>query len=186
MSILDGLPKDREQGATAALLASQIVSGATKGADLNPRQQSIVDLLNEGLSLADICGITKGERDVLLAQSGRLLQAGNVRGAQDMLINLLQLEPTDHRVSYTLGITFQMQGDFARAGKLFAQAIALDASRQDSYARLGECFMANREDDSARGCFEAARIDLGGGPPRADTRDHAGRMIALLDARAAG
>lgn len=185
MSILDGFPKNEQEFNEVLRLASKIVEPAFATAKLNARDSSIFDLLKEGLSFADICQITKEERDALLARGCQQLQVGDVQAAQDTLTMLIQLEPSDERVIYALAATFQAQANYPTAGKLYVQFLSLDATNPDGYLRLGECFLANREQDGARACFETAKILLGRGKGRPDRIAYADRMIKVLEAQAA-
>ena len=157
MSILDGMPSTQEELKAAMEFAVPIVNHAVDQMQLTERQQSVLDLMNEGLSLADILGITKEHRDALLAQGCRFLQVGEIQKARDTLVNLYQLEPHDERVIYALGTSFQLEGDFERAGKLYVQFLALDATNPDGFLRLGECFLGAKEYDNAEHSFDQAR-----------------------------
>lgn len=151
-----------------------------QGRPASPRVESVVKLLNEGLSLADIFSITRQERDAVLLLACRHLQAGDVKSALPLLNQLVQLEPTDRRAIYALGVAYQSTGDAVLAGKLYLHAVALDATDPEGYLRLGECLLANREVEAARGCFEGARVLASSGHGTAAQVEHADRMISTL------
>ncbi|RVU14209.1 tetratricopeptide repeat protein [Methylobacterium oryzihabitans] len=179
MSILDGMPQSDADMKFIVASASTIVETVLGLSAKTPRAQSILEAMREGLSLADILKIPKEERDALLAQGIRQMQVGDVAGAQATLTTLYYLEPLDARAIYALATTYQAQGNYGAAGKLYAGFLALDATNADGYLRLAECFMANRETEQARACFEVGKgeaVSAG----QADRVAHADRMLALL------
>jgi Flp pilus assembly protein TadD len=157
MSILDGMPTTQAELNAALEFARPILDGTIREANLSERAQSVLDLMQEGLSLADIMGITKPQRDALLVQGCRLLQVGDVAKARDVLTQLYQLEPTDERTIYALASTYQVEGNFAAAGKLYVLFLALDATNPEGHLRLGECFLGAREYDNAESSFSMAQ-----------------------------
>ncbi|WP_375453309.1 tetratricopeptide repeat protein [uncultured Methylobacterium sp.] len=164
--------------ATSSTIVEHVLGLAT----MSPRARSIIDAMKGGLSLADIAKISKEERDALLVQGIRQMQSGDVAGAQNTLTTLHYLEPLDERVIYALATTYQTQGNYAAAGKLYVTFVALDATNPDGYLRLGECFLAATEFDRARACFEVGKgeaRDAG----RLDLVAHADRMLALIGDR---
>lgn len=157
MAILDGMPRNQAELRAALEFAAPILDKTVSELNLPERVQSILELMQEGLSLADIYGITKQQRDALLAQAGRFIQLGELGKARDTLTVLYQLEPLDERASYALATTYQLQGDFATAGKLYVQFLALDATNPEGHARLGECFLGAKEYDDAESSFSIAQ-----------------------------
>lgn len=182
MSILDGMPTSEADMKEVVARSSTIVENVLGLAKMSPRAQSIIAAMKEGLSLADIAKISKDERDALLVQGIRQMQSGDVAGAQNSLTMLHYLEPLDERVIYVLATTYQAQENYAAAGKLYVTFIALDATNPDGYLRLGECFLANREFDRARACFEVGKGEAQSAA-RADLVAHADRMLALIGDR---
>jgi uncharacterized protein HemY len=156
MSILDGMPSNEAQLKGAVEFANPIIEQAIAKLNLTERQQSAGELMKEGLSIADIMGISKQHRDAMLVQGIRLLQAGDVGKARDALTTLYQMEPLDERVIYALANTYQVEGDFAAAGKLYVTFLALDATNPEGYLRLGECFLGAKEYGNATDTFEIA------------------------------
>ena len=80
---------------------------------------------------------------------------------------------------HALAATFQAQDAWPTAGKLYVHFLALDATNPDGYLRLGECFLAAREIEEARTCFENARRLAADGHGRPGVLAHA---ICMLDA----
>jgi tetratricopeptide (TPR) repeat protein len=185
MSILDGMPRSAAEAEGALKIAFPFLDRIIDRLELPPKQQSIIDLMREGLSLADICKITKEHRDAMLVQGGLYIKQGQLDKAIDWLAMLHQLEPLDERVIYTLAVAFQLKGDFARAGKLFANFVALDATNAEGYLRLGECCLAAGEHDNAADCFRFAKAESERGNGSAKTTAYAARMLAYVDARRA-
>jgi tetratricopeptide (TPR) repeat protein len=180
MSILDGLPSTEAELKGAMEFAAPIVEKMLGGMDLNPRQRSVLELLKEGLSLADILQISKPERDAMFVKACRQIQAGDIAKARDALMTLYQLEPLDARVLYALAVTYQTDGKYDVAGKLYIQFLALDATNAEGYLRLGECFMAAREYDNARESLEIAKSECERGNGNSTAAELATRMLALL------
>jgi tetratricopeptide (TPR) repeat protein len=156
MSILDGIPTEadlmRATERVAPLLDKLMVD-----AKLSERDASILELMKEGLSLGDIVGITKDQRGALLVQAGRFIQVGDIGKARDVLFKLYQFEPLDERTIYALATTYQLEGNFALAAKLYVFFLALDATNPEGHLRLGECFLAAKEYENAEDSFIIAR-----------------------------
>ena len=183
MAILDGLPRDGAEMRQALGMADALVRRLVQQKRLTPGQKRLMDLLNEGVSMAAIAGITRAELDGLLAAGGRQLQAGDHEAAQGTLSGLLSLDPTNEKAAYLLGVSCQAQGAYELAGQFYIQFLAFDATNPQGYLRLGECFAANGEPEGARGCFEAAKL-MGADDGKADpaVKAHADAMLFRLPA----
>jgi len=182
-SILDGLPSSEQEAREAWKFATPIIEAGLAGLTLSPKQQSMLDLVREGLSVADICDISKQERDAMLLQGYRFIKQGDLKKAEDWLMGLHQLDQLDERVIYALAVTMQAKGDFARAAKLYVTFLALDATNAEGYLRLGECFLSAKEYDNAQACFRVgqAECNRGNGTPQA--AEHAKQMLAYVAER---
>lgn len=156
MSILDGLPKSEAEWKRAIEIATPLYEYIEKNFEFTPEQRKVWQLTNEGIPLADILGITKEEREAVLAHACKLIKKGQYEEARNLLLQLVKLYPYDARVVYTTGITLQLEGNAAAAGKVFVQAIAMDATNPEGYLRLGECFLVEREYQNAAAMFEGA------------------------------
>lgn len=183
MSIIDGLPSTIEELQRAMNFAVPIVSNVLAKMNLTPRQRSIINLMNEGVPLADILEISKQQRDAIFLKGCQLFQFKEYERARDLLTVLYQLQPLDARVIYLLAAIFQVQGDVATAAKLLIYFLALDATNPDGYLRLGECFLAAKEFDKAASTFRAAvgLCENGRGSPQ--NLEHGRRMLAYLEER---
>lgn len=183
MSILDGMPKTEAELKKVFDIAGAASAHVIQGMELSERQQSIIDLMKEGMSLADILGISKEHRDALLVQGGRFLQLGEIQKARDTLTVLYQMEPMDERVIYALATSFQLEGNFKAAGQLYVHFLALDATNPDGFLRLGECFLGAKEYEDAKGSFEKG-FELATRKNDSRRADHARKMLAIVAERA--
>jgi tetratricopeptide (TPR) repeat protein len=157
MSILDGMPSSEADLKKAMEFVAPHIDKMIAESGLTEREQSVFELMKEGLSLGDIYGITKEQRDALLVHAGRFLKAGDIQKARDILLKVYQFEPTDERAIYALATTFQLEGNFSAAGKLYLAFLALDATNPEGHLRLGECFLGAKEYDNAESEFRIAR-----------------------------
>jgi tetratricopeptide (TPR) repeat protein len=184
MSILDGLPTSEAELKTAIEIAEPYVQKMFDDLNLPPAAKQAVELMKEGLSLADIAGITKQQRDALLAQGGHLLQLGEVGKARDVFIQLYKLEPSDERTVYALATTYQIEGDFATAAKLYVLFMALDGTNPEGPLRLGECLLGAKEYEKAEGFFVVAE-KFAEHARDAACKQHAVKMIEITRERRA-
>jgi tetratricopeptide (TPR) repeat protein len=171
------MPSTEAEMKNAMELAAKVVELSMPRLKFTPKQQSVIDLVKEGMSLADILDITQEERDAMFVQGAQLIQHGELRKARDVLSLLYHLEPLDARVIYALAMTFQLEGDLARAAKLYVQFLALDATNADGSLRLGECHLAAKEFDTAAGCFRVAIAECDRGHGNAATRARAVQLL---------
>lgn len=178
MSILDGLPKSEAEWQEIIDLAMPVLGQVEADSELSPLQKQAWEHLKEGLPLAMLYGITKEEREAVLAHCLNLVREGKTEEARKHLIQLFILYPYDGRVLYTAGVTLQMEGDIAAAAKMFVQATAMDATNPEGYLRLGECFLSSREYENAAGSFGAAQdlCERGYGSER--IANYANKMLA--------
>ncbi len=184
-SLFDGMPKTEAEMLEVQRISATMIGAYVSAGKLSPKAQSIFDALEEGQSLGDIMNITKQEREALLVQGTRQLQAGDLAGAQETLLIAYRLEPTDARAVYALAAAFQAQQEYAYAAKMYLVFLALDATNPQGYLRLGECLMANREFAEAEGFFEAAKALAAGTRTAAAVNGHADAMLGAMAARAA-
>lgn len=179
MSILDNMgPKNEQELVEAWIVAAKMIKPTVDKYPLSERQMSVLELMQSGLSLADIFEIGKEERDALLVQGFQLLQVGEIKQAQDFFMVLHQLEPLDERVIYGFAASYQAAGDYAIAAKMYVNFIALDATNPEGHLRLAECFMAAKEYDNATESFEIALGEAARGGP--GTADYARKMIGVV------
>jgi tetratricopeptide (TPR) repeat protein len=178
MSILDGLPQSEAEVEKALALAAPVVERIFESMDLSPRQRSILELLKKGHSLADIYDLTQDERDAMFTRGCQLVQAGEFEKGRDWLMFVHQLDPRDARVVYVIALTYQMQGKFTLAAKLYVFFIALDASNPEGFLRLGECLLPTQDYAAAVDCFRFAKERCARRKDNAAAVEHAERMLA--------
>lgn len=181
MSILNGLYPAQTDMQDIAAISDIYVRDMVAEMPESERIDDILRLTREGLTLADIAGLTKEQLDALLAQGMRFVELGQTQAARDVLQRLNQLDPTDKRAYYVIGTTYQLDGDLARAAHFYMQYIAFDATDPDGYLRLGECLLAAGETENARSALLSAQVFAGEGKGRAGAGERAGLLLAGLD-----
>ncbi|WP_181705338.1 hypothetical protein [Chthonobacter rhizosphaerae] len=185
MAIMDGLPGSQNDTMAAHTAMSPLFTEWSEGGDISPRVKSIIDLMGEGMSLAQIHGITRRQLDALFIEASRLLQAGKTGSARDILVRLFQLDPLTARTLYALGLCAQVEGDPETAGRLYIHFLGLDATNVDGYLRLAECFLANGEVQHAADTFDTALALAGAGHGTAAQIDYGTRMATIARERLA-
>lgn len=182
MSILDGMPTTEKELVAGIEFASPILNKAIEDAKFPERVHSVLDLMKEGLSLGDIMGLTKQHRDALLLQGCRYLQLGDLAKGRDILTQLYQIEPMDERTIYALATSYQLEQNFAAAGKLYVLFLALDATNPEGHLRLGECFLGAKEYDNAESSFSIAH-NFAKSAGKADCAALAAKMLEMTRAQ---
>ena len=185
MGILDGKTPTPEEAIEAIKIIGPHFDAWLNGPDISPRMKSIIELMGEGMSLAQILDISTPQLDALFIEGTRLIQAGETRKARDLLTGLYQLDPLTARTIYALALTVQLEGEHEKAGKLYIQFLALDATNVEGYLRLGECFLANGEVQHAIDSFGTAINLAKAGHGTAAHIEHAKRMGDVAKARLA-
>jgi cytochrome c-type biogenesis protein CcmH/NrfG len=183
MSILDGLPTSELQFKEAVKLAGPMMDRMLDELKVSTKQQNVIDLMMKGVSLADIYGLTKEQREALFLKGCRMIQVGQTKKARDWLAVMFQLDPLDKRVIYALALTFQIEGNVSKAAKLFIYFLGLDPTNPEGYLRLGECFLVAGEHENAHGSFEFAKILCGRGHGNARVAALADKMTAEVAQR---
>jgi tetratricopeptide (TPR) repeat protein len=178
MSILDGLPASLAETQKAFELAMPLVETMLDSMDITSSQRQIFELLKHGHSLADIHGLTQDDRDAMFVRGCQLVQSGEIEKGRDWLMFVHQLDPRDARVIYVIAVTYQTQGNFSLAARLYVCFIALDPAHPEGYLRLGECLLSAREYEAAVDCFRFAREQCARGKGNAAAAEHAAKMLA--------
>jgi tetratricopeptide (TPR) repeat protein len=182
MSIIDSPFRSQEEMLKAMEVAGPMIDEAFARRKFTPVQKKALELMREGLSLADIFDLTPEQRNAIFVTGCKLLKVGDTKRARDILFTLLQLEPGDERVIYALGACFQAEGKLDAAARLYLFFLARDATNPEGYLRLGECLVAAKELENARQAFVAAagEAERGNGSPRALA--YARRMLGEVEA----
>jgi Flp pilus assembly protein TadD len=181
MSILDGMYPGREDPKAFVARTSNMVAEILDGAETDERTSHILDLMGQGLTLRNALGLTTEHMTALLTQASNLLAAGQMQGARDIALQVIQLDPLEARAPYVMGVSYQAEGDMARAAHFYTQFLALDATNPDGYLRLGECCMVAGETQNARDALGAARAFARKGKGRPEAAEQAERLLAVLD-----
>jgi len=182
MSIIDGAVKKPEDVFAAMKDYDSLLERTLDRANPTPMQLEVIKLIKDGFSLADIFDITQEQRDSLFAQACKMMHVGDIKRARAFLIALLEIEPRDWRVVYVLGGTFQAEGKYAAAAKIYLYFISRDATNPEGYLRLGECFLAAREYENAKAMFAGAHVQAEQGYGGPQTAAYAWRKIEEVDA----
>ncbi|MDO1583215.1 tetratricopeptide repeat protein [Rhizobium oryzicola] len=171
------------QGATE--IAADFLKDILGQMELDHREQSILDLMQQGLSLGDILGIKKEHRDALINLAASLIQAGELDKARDVLVQTVQFDNLEDRALYLLGVVFQLKSDLERAAFFYLQFLALDATNPEGYLRLGECLMSAGELSEAREAIGAALSFAREGKGRPGNVEQAENLLIAIGAAGA-
>lgn len=182
MSILDSKFKSESELREAARSAPPLFESLLTQPELTPRHRSIIELMREGFTLAEILDIPQKDRDAILGVCIRLLKAGQPARARDILSVLMQIDPQDPRVIYTLAGCYQLEGNLPLAAQLYLLFLARDATNPQGYFRLGECLLAAKEYDKARDSFRIALIEEQRAGASLKKMDYARRKMAEAEA----
>lgn len=180
MGLLDGMPTSLDDHKRGALATAGLFARFFQRHSDAPEFEAACRSMMEGLTPATMAGIDRQEIDALLALGGKYLQAGQLDQAKEWLGMAATLDPFEERASYMLGVACQMRGEYRDAARMYVKFLALDATNPQGYLRLGECLLANGEQDKARACFELADDLCGKGHGSAGARDHARHMLAAM------
>lgn len=150
-----------------------------------PEFRKAAERLLAGETYGSMHGLERKHRDAVIAQGFKYLQLNRLDEAFDWLSFAVAIDPLEERAFYGLGVIAQMRGQLTTAVRAFMMFQALDATNPEGILRLGECLFANREFDDAANCFRSVltMVDAGYGEPR--HREHAERMIAIVEEAAA-
>jgi tetratricopeptide (TPR) repeat protein len=185
MSILDGMPKTPAELEQATDYANAVATQFFAKAKFTEKQEEILDLVRRGIFFGEIMGITPEHKDAMLAEGIKLIQLGERKKARDVLLQLYIFDPLDARSIYAMATSYQLDGEFAGAAKLYVQYLALDATSPDGHLRLGECFLAAQEFDNAFSCFETAEELARRGHGNPGCAEHAAKMLSIVSAHRA-
>jgi tetratricopeptide (TPR) repeat protein len=178
MAILDGLPNSEVEVQQALELVAPIFQQLADMMNLSPQQRAILDLVKQGHSLADIYGLTQEHRDAMFVKGCEFVQTGEIKKGRDWLTFLHVLDPRDARIVYLIAVTYQTEGNFTLAAKLYVFFLALDRTNLEGFLRLGECHLSAREYDTAATCFEFVKEQCKLGRGSTAAAEHAANLLA--------
>ncbi|MEM8797308.1 MAG: hypothetical protein AAGE61_17240 [Pseudomonadota bacterium] len=154
MSILDMGTHKQEQIVEAIKAAAPIVQEALDKTGLQDKE--FVKMMQQGISPADIIGLTEEELNALFTMGIQFMNAGQVEKARDIFETLTMLNQDDNRFTYALATTHQVDGNFSLAAKLYMMFLAMEATNVEGYLRVSECLMGAKEFDEAIDTCEIA------------------------------
>lgn len=181
MSILDPAFSSSEEILAELEAAEPLIEQMLKKAGLD--QNNRVKLLRAGYSPKDILAVTDDEMEALFEHACEALCVGNLQVAKNMFTMLRHLDSLDGRFPYALGSLLQLQKQYSAAGKMYINALALNAKHVDAYVRLGECMVLAGEADEAIGPLEMAICLAGNGD--GDSKIQARALLAKIADRSA-
>ena len=152
MSILDSF--DPDEMARGLETAGPVINEIMSTTGLN--NLKLVELLKQGLTTAQILDVPADQLEKIFALAAQQLARGDIAKARDLCWMLCQLHPFDERFTYGLATTYHLEGDFAKAARLYLLFLSMDATSFDGRMRLAECLLAAREYNEALEMFRDA------------------------------
>ncbi len=128
-------------------------------ADLSTPEGVVTALLEQGVTPADMKGITADELEAVYAETCERLEREAYSEALDTAVFLVTHQPWDRRFHFIYALCLQHLGDFESAGRHYSQAYSFDATDAGCAYRIGECLEALGDHDGAREAYKAA-LDL--------------------------
>lgn len=162
--------KDRED---VLRMTSEFFDQLIEG--IGMKDDRLVAGMRDGLTPAQVIGLTPQELAALYALGFQKLNAGDLARAQDVFLWLTLVDPLHAPHFYCLGVTRQLQGKPAEAAEVFLHFLARDATNPVGYLRYGECKLALGDMAAARDAFDLAV---------AECRNGHGDDITLAEAQA--
>jgi predicted Zn-dependent protease len=182
MSILSGLFEDEKQ-VQDGMVYAELLAGEVMKVPMF-RDNKFVELMREGLSPGDILNIPDDQLELVFGQAIRLMAAGKIREARKLFWTLCNMQPMERRFTYGLATTYQAEGDFRSAGRLYALFLSLDINDVEGRLRLAECFLGASEFDAALSMFRLA-VTRATETGNAKQMEYAKKMIAFTQQRSA-
>ena len=141
----------------------------------------------QGLTMAQILGITEPELEALYTLGSKKYESGEYKAAQDIFMMLCRLDPFAGRNFRALGSALQMEKKYDRALKAYAAAVSLDMDDATASLHAGECLMLLNKMPEARAALEGCLIQAESDPRKyADVRARAQSILAKTSSAGAG
>ncbi len=151
--------------------------------DLYTPEGQLDAVLHHGLTPAQLAGITPQELEAVYALGYADLQAGRLDEAMERMAFLVQQDPWERRYHIAFAYCLQQAGQWASAGRFYAQALLIDATDAGCAMRAGECLEAMGALDEAREAYEAAVklswLDTAHAPARVDAQAGLDRLSGV-------
>ncbi len=97
MPLLDGMPSSKKEWEDALAAAAPVAEQLINSEAMTPKVRSVLALLGEGFSLADVMQLTPAHRDALMLHAARTIEAGDLKQAAEFLEVLHLMDPFDAR-----------------------------------------------------------------------------------------
>lgn len=156
MAILETPFKNATEMKAACEAMAPLMQDFLDSEAISPRLRSVLELMAQGMNLAQILEISPQHLDALFIEANNYLKTGHVAEARMLFEVLVRLDPLAARSIYGLALCHELGGDIERAGKLYIQFLALDATHVDGYVRLAACLKAEGNLAEAEACFGTA------------------------------
>lgn len=135
-----------------ALSTTNQVSSQRKNTTMNSAQA----MLEHGVTLADLRGISGDELDALYQIAHADYTAGQYLSALAVALQLVQHSPIEARYQFLYALCLQQVGQLKSALNHYAVAWALDRTNAALTFHMGECHAALGDLEAALGDLEAA------------------------------
>src|SRR5690606_4031197 len=129
-----------------------------------------------GLSIAEALDIPPERLEAVNCLALELVKAGDYPGARAIYLILSQIQPMDERFAFGMATTFQLEGNFAGAAKLYQYYLTFAPDCPLVRLRIGECLFGAREYETAADLF-ASGADLAAEQGKPELVQYARDMI---------
>ncbi len=156
---------------------------STEPLDVSTPRGFVDAVLAQGVTLADLHGMTKAELDAVLALACADLREGRPEAAVERLAQLVRFAPDDRRHLVAYAMALQQLRQYDAAAKFYGYALLMEATDALCALRIGECLAAQAQWAPARDAFEAAIrlswLDLAHEPVRASAERRLDQLVRL-------
>jgi tetratricopeptide (TPR) repeat protein len=140
-------------------------------------------MLEQNMTLKEAARLEPRHMDALFRKGADMMAVGNYKDAILWFEACCGVDPLDFRFFYGLGTCLQMEREYKAAVAALMNGMAWNATYLPFYLRLGDCHMANNENEMAAEFFSTA-IKLGAKKPEEkDNVEYAQRMIDLIKSK---
>lgn len=151
--------------------------------DVSTPRGFVAAVMVQGVTLADLHGMTKEELDAVHVLACADLREGRPEAALERLAQLVQFAPDDRRYLVAYAMALQQVRRYESAAKFYGYALLMQATDALCALRIGECLAAQAQWAQAREAFEAALklswLDLKYEPVRASAERRLDQLVRL-------
>src|SRR5690606_34733042 len=119
-SLLDLDPQIQQGCENAALAIGKMLQGP------DFRGKKVLELMSQGMTMSEILGLDEKYLDALFTKAAQLLKAGQIENSRELFRTIVQLQPFDERYTYGFASTFQIEGNYRAAGRLYAYCLTMN------------------------------------------------------------